>query len=137
MVCASLLTSDSRSARIWGKTMLDLSIRIATVAAFATWLASPVTAQTPGDCDALEDLKIEDTNILSSGVAPAAEDLPEYCWVRGYVRPAINFEIRLPTTTWNGKFYMAGCGAQCGRVEADRPGFNTTRSPASTTRSAP
>ena len=44
--------------------------------------------------------------------------------MQGYVRPAINFEIRLPTTTWNGKFYMVGCGAQCGRVLADRPGFN-------------
>ena len=77
----------------------------------------------PGDCDTLEDLKIEDTNLLSSTVVPAADDLPEYCRVLGYVRPAINFEIRLPTTTWNGKFYMAGCGAQCGKVEADRPGF--------------
>jgi feruloyl esterase len=104
--------------------MLDRPIRIVIVPAIATCLVSSVAAQTPGDCDALEDLKIEDTNILSSGVAPAAEDLPEYCWVRGYVRPAINFEIRLPTTTWNGKFYMAGCGAQCGRLLADRPGFN-------------
>ena len=60
---------------------------------------------------------------MSSTVVPAADDLPEYCRVLGYVRPAINFEIRLPTTSWNGKFYMAGCGAQCGKVEADRPGF--------------
>jgi pimeloyl-ACP methyl ester carboxylesterase len=84
---------------------------------------SPVAAQTPGDCGTLEDLKIEDTNLLSSTVVPAADALPEYCRVIGYVRPAINFEIRLPTTTWNGKFYMAGCGAWCGKVESDRPGF--------------
>ena len=103
--------------------MLYSSIRIVTVAALATWLSSPVAAQAPGDCDTLEDLKIEDTNLLSSTVVPAADGLPEYCRVLGYVRPAINFEIRLPTTTWNGKFYMAGCGAQCGKVEADRPGF--------------
>jgi Tannase and feruloyl esterase len=104
--------------------MLHSPIRIVTVAALATWLPSPVAAQAPGDCNALEDLRIEDTNLLSSTVVPAADDLPEYCRVLGYVRPAINFEIRLPTTTWNGKFYMAGCGAQCGRVLADRPGFN-------------
>jgi Tannase and feruloyl esterase len=103
--------------------MLNRSIPILSVAALGTWLA-PAAAQTVGDCDALEDLRIEDTNILSSGVAPAGDDLPEYCWVRGYVRPAINFEIRLPTKEWNGKFYMAGCGAQCGRLLADRPGFN-------------
>ena len=103
--------------------MLDWSIRIVTVAALATWLAPPAAAQTAGDCDTLEDLKIEDTNLLSSTVVPAADDLPEYCRVLGYVRPAINFEIRLPTEDWNGKFYMAGCGAWCGKVEADRPGF--------------
>jgi hypothetical protein len=80
-------------------------------------------AQTAGDCATLEDLKIEDTNLLSSTVVPAAADLPEYCRVLGYVRPAINFEIRLPTNSWNRKFYMAGCGAWCGKVEADRPGF--------------
>jgi Tannase and feruloyl esterase len=103
--------------------MLDSSIRIVTAAALVTWLASPVAAQAPGKCAALEDLKIEDTNLLSSTVVPAADDLPEYCRVLGYVRPAINFEIRLPTQSWNGKFYMAGCGAQCGKVEADRTGF--------------
>jgi Tannase and feruloyl esterase len=106
--------------------MLDSSIRIITVAALAMWFASPAAAQAPGDCGMLEDLKIEDTNLLSSTVVPAADDLPEYCRVLGYVRPAINFEIRLPTTDWNGKFYMAGCGAQCGKVEADRKGFTNS-----------
>jgi feruloyl esterase len=87
--------------------------------------ASAAAAQEmrPGDCATLEDLKIEDTNLLSSAVVPAKDGLPEYCRVLGYVRPAINFEIRLPTKDWNSKFYMAGCGSRCGKVEADRPGF--------------
>ncbi|UCD77599.1 MAG: tannase/feruloyl esterase family alpha/beta hydrolase, partial [Desulfobacterales bacterium] len=58
----------------------------------------------------------------SSTVVPAADGAPEYCRVLGYVRPAINFEIRLPTD-WNGKFYMAGCGGYCGTLDSDRPGF--------------
>jgi Tannase and feruloyl esterase len=103
--------------------MLEFSIRTITIAALMTWLVPPGNAQTAGDCAALEDLKVEDTNLLSSTVVPAADDLPEYCRVLGYVRPAINFEIRLPTKDWNGKFYMAGCGAWCGKVEVDRPGF--------------
>jgi pimeloyl-ACP methyl ester carboxylesterase len=44
--------------------------------------------------------------------------------VLGYVRPAINFEIRLPLQQWNGKFYMAGCGGYCGALDTDRPGFS-------------
>src|SRR3712207_8993048 len=46
------------------------------------------------------------SNLLSAAVVPGADDLPAYCRVLGYVRPAINFEIRLPTQNWNGKFYV-------------------------------
>ena len=74
-------------------------------------------------CEILEDVKIEDTNMLSSVVVPTDGDFPEYCRVLGYVRPAINFEIRLPTSDWNGKFYMTGCGGFCGKLESENPGF--------------
>ncbi len=67
-------------------------------------------------CELLEDLRIKDTNILSASIVPADGDLPEYCRVLGYIRPAINFEIRLPTKSWNGKFFMAGCRGFCGSV---------------------
>jgi feruloyl esterase len=80
----------------------------------------PIWAQ---DCPPLANLRIEGTNLLSATVVPASGDLPEYCRVLGYVRPAINFEIRLPTAGWNGKFYMAGCGAYCGKLESDNAGF--------------
>jgi len=75
-------------------------------------------------CRALADLRIEDTNLLSAAAVPAGHDLPEYCRVLGYVRPAINFEIRLPTSSWNGKFYMAGCGGFCGKLESDNTRIN-------------
>jgi Tannase and feruloyl esterase len=93
-------------------------------AAGAVLLAGTAGAQTAGDCAALEGLRIEDTNLLSAAVVPATDDLPAYCRVLGYVRPAVNFEIRLPNQNWNAKFYMAGCGAQCGKLEADRPDFS-------------
>ena len=72
----------------------------------------------PEACRALADLRIDDTNLLSATVVPAGGGLPEYCRVLGYVRPAINFEIRLPTANWNGKFYMAGCGGFCGKLSS-------------------
>ncbi|TDR89730.1 tannase/feruloyl esterase family alpha/beta hydrolase [Enterovirga rhinocerotis] len=82
--------------------------------------AASAQAQT---CAALAGQKIDDVNLLSSTEVPAAGDLPGYCRVLGYVRPAINFEIRLPVQNWNGKFYMAGCGGFCGRLLSDSPGF--------------
>ena len=72
---------------------------------------APVPAFAAQDCASLANLKIENTNLLSATEVPANGDLPAYCRVLGYVRPAINFEIRLPSQNWNGKFYMAGCGA--------------------------
>ena len=96
---------------------------VASAAAAAACLGSPAAAQAESDCGSLADLSIEDTNLLSAAIVAASDDLPAYCRVLGYVRPAINFEIRLPTADWNSKFYMAGCGGSCGKVQPDRPGF--------------
>jgi hypothetical protein len=50
------------------------------------------TTMAAQDCASLANLKIENTNLLSSTEVPAAGDLPAYCRVLGFVRPAINFE---------------------------------------------
>lgn len=68
-------------------------------------------------CETLEDLNIWDTYITSASIVPAKNDLPEHCLVRGYVLPAIHFEIRLPIKNWNGKFLMVGCGGFCGTLD--------------------
>jgi feruloyl esterase len=80
-----------------------------------------VTAARAADCADMANLKINETNLLSATTVPAKAPLPEYCRVLGYVRPAINFEIRLPTKDWNGKFLMAGCGGLCGSLLSDSP----------------
>jgi feruloyl esterase len=54
----------------------------------------------------------------ASLVAPV-RDLPEYCRIQGTVSPRIVFEVRLPTTTWNGKFLMQGCGGMCGALNME------------------
>ena len=93
-------------------------------AASATAGLTTSSAFAAGGCTGLAELKINDTNLLSAVEVPANGDLPGYCRVLGYVRPAINFEIRLPLRDWNGKFYMTGCGGFCGSVGADAPGFS-------------
>jgi len=101
-----------------GPTVALASLMVlAPVALYTRSMANRNAA--PETCSALADLRIEDTNLLSATVVPAAGDVPEYCRVLGYVRPAINFEIRLPTSNWNGKFYMAGCGGCCGKLRSD------------------
>lgn len=80
-------------------------------------------ASVQANCAELANQAITATNLLSATVVAAASGLPEYCRVLGYIRPAINFELRLPTQTWNHKFLMAGCGGFCGRVLNDAPNF--------------
>lgn len=93
---------------------------LAGLLAAATLAAGPAAAGEPVPCAELAGLRIESTNLLSSTVVPGRDGLPEHCRVLGYVRPAVNFEIRLPTKAWNEKFLMVGCGGFCGQVDGEQ-----------------
>ncbi|UHQ24881.1 tannase/feruloyl esterase family alpha/beta hydrolase [Lysobacter sp. 5GHs7-4] len=58
--------------------------------------------------------------ILTAEVVAATADAPEYCAAKGYIDPQIQFELRLPTRTWNGRYMQSGCGGFCGQVETDK-----------------
>jgi hypothetical protein len=97
-----------------------------TVLAAGAFVLGRPGAAAAAECGALARMKIEAVNLLSATEVPATGDLPAYCRVLGYVRPAINFEVRLPLSGWNGKFYEAGCGGFCGMLDTERPGmFNS------------
>jgi feruloyl esterase len=34
--------------------------------------------------------------------------------------------VRLPTSNWNGRFLLAGCGGACGNIDIDRPGITNS-----------
>jgi hypothetical protein len=100
--------------------MMSNLVRLAGAAGAAVVLAlAGAPAAQAADCADVANVKINETNLLSATIVAAKTPLPEYCRVLGYVRPAINFEIRLPTKNWNGKFLMAGCGGFCGTVDSD------------------
>ena len=58
--------------------------------------------------------------VMGLTATPVAADAeaPAYCDVRGTMWPEIKFQVVLPSTTWNGKFYMAGGGGFDGRIPA-------------------
>jgi Tannase and feruloyl esterase len=73
------------------------------------------------DCQALAAAHFTNTpdapaRVLPSSITAAAGDLPEFCDVTGYVVPRVQFELRLPTQNWNGKYFQAGCGGFCGSI---------------------
>ncbi len=65
---------------------------------------------------ALAGLRGAPTSVTSATVVPASGTTPEYCDVKGYVASQIQFEVRLPTGTWNGRYFQTGCGGFCGYV---------------------
>ena len=75
------------------------------------------------DCPALASIVVREGRVVSSTAVASSAGLPAYCRVLVAIQPAINFELRLPAEGWNGKFYMAGCGGFCGKVDSDRPGY--------------
>ena len=64
----------------------------------------------------LTGLRDAPTSITATTPVAATGSTPAYCDVTGYVAPQIQFEVRLPLTTWNGRYYQTGCGGFCGVV---------------------
>lgn len=62
------------------------------------------------------------TSITAAKLVPAANGTPEYCDISGYVQPQVQFQLRLPTKTWNGRYFQVGCGGFCGGVNIQNCG---------------
>src|SRR5205809_6273256 len=93
---------------------LLLRVSLALVASLAL---APLSAHAAGvPCAALTSVAIADTTITSATIVAALGTAPEHCLVIGHVDTEINFELRLPTTTWNGKFYHEGGGGFVGSI---------------------
>lgn len=58
------------------------------------------------------------TRVTSAAVVAATASAPEFCDVKGYVAPQVQFELKLPTSTWQGRYLQNGCGGFCGAVGA-------------------
>ena len=78
-------------------------------------------------CERLVGLHLDETaisaavEVTSGRFAPpepemAIAKLPAFCRVVGMSKPAIQFEVWLPLTTWNGKFQGVGNGGTAGSI---------------------
>jgi len=60
------------------------------------------------------------TEIVSAELVPADDKLEAYCKINGIIQPQIQFEMRLPSAGWNGRYLQLGCGGFCGEIYIDR-----------------
>ncbi len=72
------------------------------------------------DCTSLASLQLKDTTITAATIVPSSGMVPEYCKVLGSIHnlphSTILFEVSLPTTRWNGKYFVAGGGGYNGTI---------------------
>src|SRR4051812_20926419 len=90
--------------------------------------ATPVLAQSHQDCASLAALMLPDTTIrkaeevagpsLAVGEGSPIANLPAFCRVAAVTKPAVNFEVWLPASGWNGKFQTVGNGANAGSISS-------------------
>jgi poly(3-hydroxybutyrate) depolymerase len=67
------------------------------------------------------------TSISAAEIVAATATQPEICLVKGYVAPQVQFELRLPTKTYTGRYLQGGCGGACGRIgDQFAPACDTT-----------
>jgi feruloyl esterase len=83
-------------------------------------LAAGARPAAAADCTSLTRLALKDTTITSAVIVPAAGFVPEYCRILGSIHnlqhSTIQFEVALPTTKWNGKYFVAGGGGYNGVI---------------------
>jgi feruloyl esterase len=86
------------------------------------------------DCDSLASLKLKDTTITSAKIvaagaftqpdgrgAAAYKNVPAFCRVQAVATPSadshIEFEVWLPASGWNGKYFGIGNGGFAGSIQ--------------------
>src|SRR2546422_7736128 len=82
-------------------------------------------------CESLGKLSLPDTSITTAdvvsggsfaapGVSQPIPKLPSFCRVAGTIRPSkdsdIQFEVWMPASGWNGKFFGVGNGGFAGAI---------------------
>jgi hypothetical protein len=111
-----------------GKASLVLStlslVLVISAAARSSAIAAP-------NCEELGNLKVPNTTISVAQIVAAGtftppganapmKQLPEFCRVAGIIRPTadseIQFEVWMPSSSWNGKFEGIGNGGFAGSI---------------------
>ena len=94
-------------------------MRLARAAVAFTSVLAAVAAHA-SDCAALANHASTNVHITAAQLVPAQADVPEFCRVQGEARPTkdsqIGFELWLPASGWNGRYYQLGNGGFAGTI---------------------
>lgn len=109
------------------KSLLNSRHSLLLFIAFLALLNGTASAQSSiANCQELANVLLPDTEISNTGIvaensfqAPGedtAMETPAFCRVVAQSSPAVNFEVWLPVTNWNGKYQSVGNGGMAGSI---------------------
>jgi feruloyl esterase len=93
--------------------LVALLIVLGAGSAQAATAAGDPAAQCAAMVGQYPDIVDAPTNVTAAKMVDAADGLPAFCQVNATIKPDIGIELRLPSATWNGKFFEYGRGGYC------------------------
>lgn len=111
LVLASLMLSSGAEASIPAAPATIDREQCEALAGYATSRGAESPLRT-----LLAQLPEAPTSILQARIVAPYDGVPEVCQINGVVAPSIQFELRMPTTAWNGRLMHYGCGGACGII---------------------
>jgi len=102
-------TNSARPAKATGTTVVRPAAAVAPVVNCAQLAAMDFAQAAPG----------APTQITSAALTTVSG--AQYCEVKGGQPPQLQFDLRLPVSTWTGRYVQEGCGGYCGAVSPGAP----------------
>jgi feruloyl esterase len=102
----------ARAARIQHPLVADS----AALASTSPTIPARISCSDLGQLTSLAAIPGYPTAISPPVDVPAAGNNPQYCDVKGMIAPQTHFELKLPDSTWQGRYLQNGCGGYCGTV---------------------
>lgn len=78
-----------------------------------------------GQLSSMDFSNVPDAPTQITSASAATINGASYCEVQGYISPQVQFDLRLPTATWNGDYVQEGCGGNCGSVQTGPPAVSS------------
>jgi feruloyl esterase len=107
LIAGLALLSRATAAESDGPPLLELPERA---------VESPVMACEGLATHSFASVQEVNMHILSASIQPAQPGRAEFCVVKGYVAPQVQFALYLPTKSYTGRYLQGGCGGMCGVI---------------------
>jgi len=116
LVCAAVLAIGLGGGAARARPAHQLVRDSATLAPISPTIPAKMSCAAVAGLTSLAALPDYPTSIASATDVPAAAGNPQYCDVKGMIAPQTHFELKLPDSSWQGRYLQNGCGGYCGTV---------------------